>query len=1134
MFVIRVLGPIQIVTTDGQSIDLSSVSQRRLLAVLAVHAPKRVRGEWLAEVLQLSPSGMRTGIARLRKALRHADHGGGLVSTGGGYQLTAPVDAQRFCRAVAESPDNPDDRLAMLATALGWWVGGAFEEFAGEDWAAGESARLTELYTTATEDYVEELLAAHRWSDAIATLAEYVPRHPLRDHARGLMLRALAGSGRRAEALQAYQDYRTLLAAEIGTEPSPQFHRIGQRVAGGWNGSDAGAPTQQPLRPAGALPPPLASVRSGPFVGRSKIVAELRNAWQAGRWRALLVGGEAGIGKTRLLSEVAHELVRTDQLVTAGRCNEDVVVSYRPWAELLEPLVRSLSAAQEAALGPDHRRELHRVGRDPVRDREVGSGTGTDADTRLALLMDAVVALLQVVGPVVLVLDDIQWIDRPSLQLLRRVLMSELPAVTVLGAYRETDVGPHHPLVAVLADLRPLAAVRRLTVDGLTDSAVVQLVESQTGQALDAPAIALAHTIHARTAGNPLFALELINHLSDPRDRSIGPELPDGLVELIDRRIRRLGDDAVAVLRVAAVAGHRFDVDVVEETVALQPGTSAVDVLVQLDRARDAGVIVDDGEGMEFRHAVIRSALLGLTSATRRRRLHRDIAAVGERLWSAALGRHLEELAHHHDKAGTADAPRWYQRAAAAAVGAHDASAADLAGRGLALLTRTDAPDPVLRCDLLIAEAVGLRLASRETLGAAGRAADAAIALGDKERIASALLSLSVRSSERDTSDHITFLTAGLAHLTDLTQVSRWAVATGLSLRKAMVPATDTAVHRREMLDVVSHLTPSDPRACQIAMRCARSLTSTSLPRDAVPIAERFAPGCGGVDSDGLPIELGLSTMWLHLGDRDRADRYLDAAANQPLRRHWGFDCQVRQRLTMRHLLEARWSEAATEIAETRSRAMDDPTVLLACEAQLSWLRRETGAVDANVRITSELIATHPDLLLPQAVLASDAAEAGDTALAHEQLDRFAAGSYAGAGRHWMAVMALGNLAWAAITSDARSHAAELRGSLASYGGQMAVIGTGTHVLCAIDRLLAGLADLDGEYATADRLFASALGQDRRMRSPALAARTRHWWGRALLRRGDVSGARQELRRSRAIAERLGMAGLVAQLDALG
>ncbi len=174
-----------------------------------------------------------------------------------------------------------------------------------------------------------------------------------------------------------------------------------------------------------------------------------------------------------------------------------------------------------------------------------------------------------------------------------------------------------------------------------------------------------------------------------------------------------------------------------------------------------------------------------------------------------------------------------------------------------------------------------------------------------------------------------------------------------------------------------------------------------------------------------------------------------------------------------------------------------------------------------------------PGLLLPQAILAADTTEAGHPQIARAQLDRLAAEGYKDAGGQWMTVMAAGNLAWAAITIDAQHHAPELRRLLVGYRGQMAVIAEGTHVMCSVDRLLAGLAGLESDHDEADRLFAAALSQERAMRSLPLQARTQHWWGRALHRRGDHTRARPLLTQASATAHRLGMAALAEQIDGL-
>ena len=174
--------------------------------------------------------------------------------------MAASVDAQRFEQALVDARrlTTADARCRALRAALAISGGPALDEFADEEWAIGEATRLDEMQAAATEDFVEALIEGGRCAEAIATISEHVARLPLRDRDRGLLLRALAGAGRQAEALPpAYRAYRTMLVDEVGTEPSPDVRRIEQRVAAGWDGrnhrtSDDGALVCGPGHFAGA------------------------------------------------------------------------------------------------------------------------------------------------------------------------------------------------------------------------------------------------------------------------------------------------------------------------------------------------------------------------------------------------------------------------------------------------------------------------------------------------------------------------------------------------------------------------------------------------------------------------------------------------------------------------------------------------------------------------------------------------------------------------------------------------------------------------------------------------------------------------------------------------------------------
>ncbi|MDQ1379729.1 MAG: hypothetical protein QOJ71_448, partial [Actinomycetota bacterium] len=231
---VRILGGVQAVASDGSLIDLPSASQRRLLAILALHSPRRLRSEWLADVLDVSPGALRTSVSRVRATV-----GSEFLETAStGYALVGDVDATRFCRAVADAADA-DDRVRGLRFALRQWNGPALEEFAGEEWADGEIARLTEIHAGTVDDLAESLIETRRPADAVALLEAQVAQFPYRDRPRGLLIRALASAGRQADALRTFQQYRSVLIDEFGTDPSPDVVRIERRVATGWDGIES-------------------------------------------------------------------------------------------------------------------------------------------------------------------------------------------------------------------------------------------------------------------------------------------------------------------------------------------------------------------------------------------------------------------------------------------------------------------------------------------------------------------------------------------------------------------------------------------------------------------------------------------------------------------------------------------------------------------------------------------------------------------------------------------------------------------------------------------------------------------------------------------------------------------------------
>ena len=239
---VRILGAVRFVTDDGGKVDLPSPSQRRLLAALALAAGATLRPEYLSDLLDVTPGALRTAVSRLRARLGEQTIG----TDAAGYRVNCAVDAAKFTDLLLETPVRPD-RLAALDAALALWDGEALDEFRHEPWAEAEAARLDELRCVAIEDRAQLLFRGGRGGEAVASLEAHVAKHPLRDRARGLLIQALAVDGRQADALRAYQAYRTFLAEETGTEPSAPVRAIERRVAAGWSGDESAATVTLPV-----------------------------------------------------------------------------------------------------------------------------------------------------------------------------------------------------------------------------------------------------------------------------------------------------------------------------------------------------------------------------------------------------------------------------------------------------------------------------------------------------------------------------------------------------------------------------------------------------------------------------------------------------------------------------------------------------------------------------------------------------------------------------------------------------------------------------------------------------------------------------------------------------------------------
>ena len=444
---VRVLGPVQVVTASGRSRDLPSASQRRLVALLAAEAPRSLRADWICDVLAVSPSALRTTVSRVRRAFGD----GTIAGSQGRYRLAVPVDAALFTSALAQVSSH-DDRTEALERALALWTGPPFDEFSAEGWAGPEVVRLTELHASAVEDHATELIAARRWAEAVAALRAHVAVHPLRDRPRGLLLQALAGAGRQADALGAFRDYRAYLAESVGTEPSAEVRRLDRRVGSGWDGveatagEDAGSPGDG-RRPARWLPLAAELARGPGLIGRGRELARLASdlALVSGTGsRTVIVEGEAGIGKTTLLGGFARAVRDSGSAVVLyGFCQAGPAVPAEPFRSLLEHLVEHVPADVLRAHASRCGGQLTRIAPRLAGRVEIPGTVLSDDATERHLMFEAVADVLRRladISSVVVLLDDLQWAEPTGLDLLRHLgrALADAPVLWVLSA-RDTD-----------------------------------------------------------------------------------------------------------------------------------------------------------------------------------------------------------------------------------------------------------------------------------------------------------------------------------------------------------------------------------------------------------------------------------------------------------------------------------------------------------------------------------------------------------------------------------------------------------------------------------------------------------------------------------------------------------------------
>jgi DNA-binding SARP family transcriptional activator/tetratricopeptide (TPR) repeat protein len=900
-----------------------------------------------------------------------------------------------------------------------------------------------------------------------------------------------------------------------------------------------------------ALPRSLHAAASSPFVGRDTELWHLRERWMhvcGGTRSAVVIGGEAGIGKTRLASELAHAVHREGGLVLYGRCDDGLAVPYQPFVEALRPYARAVGlnclCAELGDLAPNLRRLLPELG-------GLGEPARGDPESERFALFDAVAALIEAITreqPALLILDDLHWATPPTLALLRHLIRWERPlGVLVLCTYRDTEVDLDQPLAQLLADLQRDASAKQLHIGGLDEAAIAAMLQATVGHPLDERASELVRVLGVQTAGNPFFLRELLTRVAEPDESSSGHvtatqiEAPESLRQVIGQRVARLSTTARRALRVAAVAGPMFSFALLEQVLSEQSG-----VLDGLDEAVAAGLLADAGPGQYvFAHALVRQTIYEQLGSTRRMRLHRRLGEGLETLGDTEGN--VEALAHHFAHAaadGQGVKASTYAlaagRSATARLG-HEEAAAHYK-RGLEALTLSGERQEKRRCELLLAlgqahwsagEIDNARQACRQ-------AAELAEQLGDATALAHAALGFCgphrFEVAVAVTRPVVDLLQRALAALGEDDSALRaqlmGRLADALIYSDAQHRVPVLARQAREM----AHRVGDKATLADVLASTLWVIRGPDVLHESFAMAKELAQVAAEV-GDGILRALAhgwLLDFLLELGDIDAVERELEALQRLAETRKERYFTWLLAVLRANHaLLKGRLEDCETLTHDALAHSFEghDEAANRIFFVQTIVLRSEQGALDELMEKVESFAKQYPEIVNWRCARALIYAQLEHSAQARQELDALARTDFTDLRRDASWLTSVSSLAEVAAFLGDIPRAQLLYDLLLPYADRCLVT-FALHCQGSASRQLGSLATTLSQYEDAQRHFEEALAMNAQIRSPLWIAHTQHDYARMLLlrnHRADRDKAHELLTQALASAEQLGLKALAAK-----
>ena len=606
---VGLLGPLE-VYRHGVRVEPSSPKQRALLIDLVIHRGETLGRDRLIDDLwgerppSTAPGVLQNYVSQLRRAL-----GPDVLRTVGlGYALATEwvsVDVDEFEAHVARAHAAREARdmvavRKVTTDALALWRGDPLADVAFQAFGRAETVRLRELRAVALELHLEAEVAGGGHREAVTDLEAEVANHPLHERLWGLLMLALYRSGRQADALRAYQRARATLADELGIDPGRELRDLERAILDQNRDLDdllVSAPARRRTSAAPARPS---------MIGRQRewsVIEAFLDGTDERAGRLLLLAGEPGIGKTRLLEEAHAHVQSGGGTVVAGRGFEaERRRPYGAWVDAVRGMpLPDLDAATRVGLAP----LLPELSDEPVQ---------LDDPNRLYDAVVRIIKSLAARAPAALLLDDLHWLDERSVALLHFAIRHlDGSQVSFLATVRLAELEENRAATRLLQGLRRDGALIELPVGPLSASAIAELTEPIAPDA-DAGRITEA------TAGNPLFALEMARALA----RGDEP-LSSRVDALIGDRLARIGARAAALVPWIAAFGRGVPPPILAQLVSRE-ASELFEPLGELERH---GVVRADDDGrVDFVHDLVRSAAYRRLSTPRRTMLHRRIGVV--------------------------------------------------------------------------------------------------------------------------------------------------------------------------------------------------------------------------------------------------------------------------------------------------------------------------------------------------------------------------------------------------------------------------------------------------------------------------------------------------------------------------